>query len=67
MGTSQVAIEVKNPAANAGGVRDTGLIPGLGKSFGRRNGNPLQESCLKNPRDRGTWRAKVFKVAKSWT
>ena len=63
MGTSQVA--VKNPPANAGEVRDMGLIPGLGRSFGRGNGNPLQDSCLQNPRDRGTWRATVFKVAKS--
>ena len=37
---------VKNPPANAG---DTGLIPGLGRSPGEENGNPLQYSCLGNP------------------
>ena len=45
-GTScQVALVVKNPSANAE-VRDVGLIPGLGRSPGGRNGNPLQYSCL---------------------
>ena len=43
---------VKNPPVNAG---DTGLIPGLGKSPGVGNGNPLQYSCLENPMDRGAW------------
>ena len=41
---------VKNPPANAG---DTGSIPGSGSSPGEGNGNPLQYSCLANPRDRG--------------
>ena len=40
---------VKNLPANAGDVRDMGLIPGLGKSCGEGNGNPLQYSCLENP------------------
>ena len=40
---------VKNPPANAGDVRDTGSIPGLGRSPGRGHGNPLQCSCLENP------------------
>ena len=31
------------------------------------NGNPLQSSCLENPRDRGAWRAAVYEVAQSWT
>ena len=39
---------VKNPPANAG---DTGLIPGLGRSPGEGNGNPVQYSCLENPMD----------------
>ena len=43
---------VKNPATNAGDLRDVGLIPGLGKSPGGGHGNPLQYSCLKNPMDR---------------
>ena len=45
---------VKNPLANAGDSRDTGLIPGSGRSPGRGNGNPLQYSCLDNPMDRGS-------------
>ena len=47
---------VKNLLANAG---DTSLIPGSGQSLGEGNGNPLQDSCLGNPMDRGTWRATV--------
>ena len=39
----------KNPPANAGDVRETGLIPGLGRSPGEGNDNPLQYSCLENP------------------
>ena len=38
-------------------VRDTGLIPGWGRSPGGRNGNRLQYSCLESPMDRGAWRA----------
>ena len=51
---------VKNPPANAG---DTGSIPGLGRSPGEGNGNPLQYSCLENPMDRGAWWAPVNRVA----
>ena len=43
---SQVVLVVKNPPANAGDIRDMGLIPGLGRSPGGGNGNPLQYSCL---------------------
>ena len=42
-----------------------GLIPGSGRSPGGGNGNPLQNSCLGNPMDRGGWRAMVYRVAKS--
>ena len=55
---------VKNPSANAG---DMSLIPGLGRSPGEGNGNPLQYSCLENPMDRGAWWSTVHGVAKSWT
>ena len=55
---------VKNPPANAG---DVGLTPGLGRSPGVGNGNPLQYSCLGNPMDRGAWWATVHGVAKVWT
>jgi len=58
---------VKNPPANAGDIRDSGLIPGPGRSPGGGHGNPLQCSCLENPVDRGTWRATVHRVAKSYT
>ena len=42
--------EVKASACNTG---DPGSIPGLGRSLGEGNGNPLQYSCLENPKDRG--------------
>ena len=46
---------------------DPGSNPGLGRSPGEGNGNPLQYSCLENPMDRGAWRAIVHGVAKSRT
>ena len=58
---------VKNQPANAGGIRDVSLIPGLERFLGGGDGNPLQDSCLENPMDRGTWWATVQRVAKSWT
>ena len=48
---------VKNLLANAGDIRDVGLIPGLRRSPEGGQGNPLQCSCLENPMDRGAWRA----------
>ena len=54
--------EVKASACNAG---DLGSIPGLGRSPGEGNGNPLQYSCLENPMDGGAWWATVHGVAKS--
>ena len=50
---------VKNPPANAGDVRDTGLIPGSGRSPGEEHGNTFQYSCLENSMDRGIWWATV--------
>ena len=58
---------VKNPPANGGYVRDTGLIPGLGRSPGGGKGTLLQDSCLENPKDRGAWRATFHRVTKSQT
>ena len=58
---------VKNPPANAGDIRDAGLIPGLGRSPGGGNGNPFQDLCLENPMDRGAWQAMVHGVTKSQT
>ena len=52
----------KASAYNAG---DSGSISGLGRSPGGGNGNPLQDSCLGNPMDRGAWRATVHGVSKS--
>ena len=57
----------KELPANAGDVRDSGLIPGLGRSPGEGNGNPLQYSCLENPMDRGAWWATVHRFAESDT
>ena len=54
---------VKNPPANVGDTGDLGLISGLGRSPAEGNGNPLQYSCLENPRDRGAWWATVHGVA----
>ena len=56
--------EVKASACNAG---DLASIPGLGRSPGEGNGNPLQYSCLENPMDGGAWWATVHGVAKSQT
>ena len=66
-GFSQVVLVVKNLLANARDVRDSGLIPGSGRSLGGGNGNPLQYSCLENPRDGGAWWAAIYGVAQSWT
>ena len=46
---------------------DLGSIPGLGRSPGEGNGNPLQDYCLENPMDRGAWSATIHGVAKSQT
>ena len=54
---------VKNPPANSGDVRDADSIPGLGRSPGGGNGNPLQYSCRVNSMDRGAWRATVHRIA----
>ena len=65
-----------NQKVNSGGsggkestcnVGDLGLIPGLGRSLGGGHGNPLWDSYLENPMDRGGWRATVHEVAESDT
>ena len=55
---------VKNPPGYA---RDVGSIPGLGRSPGVGNDNPLQYSCLENSMDRGVWQGTVHGVTKSQT
>ena len=52
---------IENSLANAG---DAGSIPGFGRSPGEGNGNPLQYSCLGNPKSRGVWQVTVHGVAK---
>ena len=58
---------VKIRPANAGVTGDAGSIPGLGKSAGAGNGNPLQYTFLENPMDREAWWATVQGVARSQT
>ena len=58
---------VKNLPANAGHIRDVGLIPESGRSPGGGHGNPLQNSSLDNPMGRGAWRATVHRVTESDT
>ena len=57
----------KNLSANAGDIKDMGLIPGLRSSPRGEQDNPLQYSCLENSMDKRTWWATVHSVAKSWT
>ena len=54
-GASQVVLVVKNLPENAGDRRDSGSIPGWGRSPGEGNGNPVQYSCLENPTDGRAW------------
>ena len=61
-----MVLVVKNLPANAGDIRDLGSIPGLGKSPGGENGNPLWYFCLENPMDRGVWQAVVHGISKEW-
>ena len=57
-----MALVVRNPPANAGDIRDVGLIPGSGRSPGGGHSNPLQYSRLENPMDRGAWQATAHGV-----
>ena len=58
---------IKNLSVNAGDIRDTGSVPGMGRFPGEGNGNLLLYSCLENPMDRGDWWAIVHRVSKSQT
>ena len=62
-----MSLVVRNPADDAVDVRNTVLIPGLGRSPGVGHGNTVQYSCLENPMDRGAWWAIVHRVSKSQT
>ena len=59
-----IGSEDKASACNMG---DPDSIPGLGRSPGEGNDNPLQYSCLENPMDRGAWWATIYGVTKSRT
>ena len=58
---------LKNPPANTGDIRDTGSIPGSGRSPAGEHGHPLPYSGLEKSMDRGARRATVYRIAKSWT
>ena len=62
LGASQVVLEVKNLPAKAGDISFQGSVPGLGRSPGEGNGNPLQYAYLENPMDRG---AKELKTSEA--
>ena len=62
-----VGASVKNPCASAGDIRDTGLIPGSGRSPKGGHGNPFQYSCLDILIDGGAWQVTVHGVTKSQT
>ena len=64
---SQVALVVKNLSVNAGDLRDTGSIPGLGWSPREGHGNPLHYSCWRIPWTDIAWQPTVHRVTKSWT
>ena len=64
LGASLVSQMVKNLHANAG---DPDSIPGLRRSTGEGNSNPVQYSCLENSKERGAWQALVHGVTKSQT
>ena len=64
MGLLPWLLSGKESACNTGDTRDVGSIPGLGRSAGEGNGNPLKYSYLENPMDRGVWWATVHGVTK---
>ena len=57
----------KIPPASAGDVKDSGSIPGSGRSLEGGHGNPLQDFCLENPLGRGAWQPTVHGIAKHQT
>ena len=67
LGSPQEVLVIKYLPANAGDIRDTGLIPESGRFPGEGNGNPLQYSCLENPMDRETLWATVHGITWSQT
>ena len=64
LGASQVALVVKNLPDKVGDIRNAGSISGSERPSGGGHDNPLQYSCLENPKDRGAWSAMVHRVTK---
>ena len=62
-----MALVVKKPPMNARDIRDVGSISRWGRSPGGGHGNPLQDSCLEDPMDRGAWWATVHRATKNQT
>ena len=62
-----MVLVVKNHSANAGDIRDAGLLPESGRSPGGGHGNSFQYSCLENVMDRGVLGSIAHRVAKNWT
>ena len=62
-----MSLAVKKPPANAGDVRDSGSIPGSGRSLGGGHGNSFQYSHLENPMDREAWQVIAHRFAQSQT
>ena len=62
-----MALVVKSLSADAGDIRDVGLILGLGRSPGEGHGDPLQYFCQENPMDRGAWQPTVHSIIKNQT
>ena len=60
-----MGLVVKNLPDNSGDGRETGLIPGSGRSLGEGHGNSLQYSCLGNAIEGGAWWATVCRVTKT--
>ena len=56
----QLSYDGSDGKASVCNARDPGSSPGLGRSPGEGNGNPLQYYCLENPKDRGAWQAAVY-------
>ena len=63
-GSYKASLEAQMVKVSAYNVGEPGSIPGLGRSPGEENGNPLQYSCLGNPTDKGAWKATVHGVVK---
>ena len=60
-----MALVVRNLLASEGDIKDTGSVPGSGRSPGEGHSNPLQYSCLENLMDRGAWGPAVQWVVNS--